>query len=80
MAYFTTCPHCGAHLDPGEYCDCMTNNEKFNVMLNSLRHRREIMGVLEAVARAMNGTGQALTAEQAMAFDLIKNRAGKRAC
>lgn len=20
--YFRTCPHCGAHLDPGEVCDC----------------------------------------------------------
>lgn len=20
--YFTTCPYCGAHLDPGERCDC----------------------------------------------------------
>ena len=20
--YYTTCPHCGAHLDPGERCDC----------------------------------------------------------
>lgn len=22
MAYYNTCPHCGAHLDPGERCDC----------------------------------------------------------
>ena len=20
--YFGTCPYCGAHLDPGEPCDC----------------------------------------------------------
>lgn len=20
--YFTVCPYCGAHLDPGERCDC----------------------------------------------------------
>lgn len=20
--YFTICPRCGAHLDPGEHCDC----------------------------------------------------------
>lgn len=20
--YFRTCPDCGAHLDPGEHCDC----------------------------------------------------------
>lgn len=22
MAYYNTCPVCGAHLDPGEECDC----------------------------------------------------------
>jgi len=22
MSYYRTCPHCGAHLDPGELCDC----------------------------------------------------------
>ena len=23
MSYFKTCSHCGAHLDPGEKCDCI---------------------------------------------------------
>lgn len=23
MVYYKTCPHCGAHLDPGEVCDCI---------------------------------------------------------
>lgn len=22
MSVYRTCPHCGAHLDPGERCDC----------------------------------------------------------
>lgn len=22
MSYYRTCPDCGAHLDPGEPCDC----------------------------------------------------------
>lgn len=22
MAYYNICPRCGAHLDPGEKCDC----------------------------------------------------------
>ena len=22
MAYYKTCPRCGAYLDPGEQCDC----------------------------------------------------------
>lgn len=25
MSYYKTCPHCGAHLDPGEACDCRAN-------------------------------------------------------
>lgn len=29
MSYFKTCPDCGAHLDPGELCDCR-ENEKTN--------------------------------------------------
>lgn len=24
MAFFRTCPRCGANLDPGEQCDCET--------------------------------------------------------
>ena len=23
MSYYKICPHCGAHLDPGEVCDCI---------------------------------------------------------
>ncbi len=23
MSYYSTCPHCGANLDPGERCDCI---------------------------------------------------------
>lgn len=23
MSYYCTCPYCGAHLDPGEVCDCL---------------------------------------------------------
>lgn len=23
MGYFHVCPRCGAHLDPGETCDCL---------------------------------------------------------
>lgn len=25
--YYDTCPHCGAHLDPGEPCDCQENKK-----------------------------------------------------
>ena len=27
MAYYSTCPDCGAHLDPGEPCDCREEKE-----------------------------------------------------
>jgi len=27
MSYYRTCPHCGAHLDPGERCDCRDNEK-----------------------------------------------------
>lgn len=26
MSYYRTCPFCGAHLDPGEVCDCQEEN------------------------------------------------------
>lgn len=25
--YYNTCPICGAHLDPGEHCDCTTEQK-----------------------------------------------------
>ncbi len=28
MAYYNTCPNCGANLDPGEPCDCEKEKEK----------------------------------------------------
>lgn len=30
MAYFHSCPKCGANLDPGEKCDCEKERQKFN--------------------------------------------------
>ncbi len=28
MSFYITCPHCGAHLDPGERCDCQDKKEE----------------------------------------------------
>ena len=25
--YYDICPYCGAHLDPGEQCDCMKDKQ-----------------------------------------------------
>lgn len=45
MSYYRTCPHCGAHLDPGETCDCVAsryamlnpeNRGKFDAMIAKL--------------------------------------------
>lgn len=30
MAYYRTCPMCGANLDPGEKCDCIKEKERFS--------------------------------------------------
>lgn len=27
MSYYRVCPNCGAHLDPGEQCDCWDNKK-----------------------------------------------------
>lgn len=38
MSYFKTCPECGAHLDPGEECDCKEEHRR----LSGLRRRTAI--------------------------------------
>ena len=27
MGYYRVCPNCGAHLDPGEICDCKIKHD-----------------------------------------------------
>ena len=29
MSYYITCPECGANLDPGEKCECQTEETKY---------------------------------------------------
>lgn len=39
MPYYRTCPYCGAHLDPGEKCDCNeTQKEDNNYVGNENYH------------------------------------------
>lgn len=35
MSYYKVCPHCGAHLDPGEVCDCRETllSEAYNILV-----------------------------------------------
>lgn len=34
MAYYNTCPKCGANLDPGEPCDCEVEEKSDYTMQN----------------------------------------------
>ncbi len=36
MNYFKTCPHCGAHLAPGESCDCQSLRNRLKEEILSL--------------------------------------------
>ena len=36
MAQYRTCPECGAHLDPGEKCDCHIKREESQIKMDSL--------------------------------------------
>nr|DAK92466.1 MAG TPA: RRN7 Zinc-finger of RNA-polymerase I-specific TFIIB, Rrn7 [Caudoviricetes sp.] len=31
MPYYKTCPDCGAHLDPGERCDCKDDTKEDHI-------------------------------------------------
>ncbi len=48
--YYNTCPHCGAHLDPDEHCDCLarvhgkkirTGNCRIHGMMGRTRYARD---------------------------------------
>ena len=42
--HYKTCPHCGAHLDPGELCDCLEKEEGRSVKEAPNGHREKDMG------------------------------------
>ena len=42
--YYKTCPNCGAHLDPGELCDCLEKEEGRSVKEAPNGHREKDMG------------------------------------
>ena len=37
MSYYHICPYCGAHLDPGEVCDCFSSRY---ALLNTENRRK----------------------------------------
>lgn len=45
MSYYTTCPKCGASLDPGEKCDCVQTKEKSTetaATVNGATHKNQV--------------------------------------
>lgn len=38
--YYNTCPHCGAHLDPDEHCDCLARVRGKKIRTGQLPYSR----------------------------------------
>lgn len=54
MAIYKICPHCGAHLDPGETCDCIA--ARYDALTKANRDRLDAFAVeLMAEQRASAG-------------------------
>ena len=56
MSFYKTCPHCGAHLDPGESCDCTISQvcAEARAVFPELftgRTDREIVGEIAGIVR-----------------------------
>lgn len=56
MSYYRICPHCGAHLDPGESCDCTISQvcAEARAVFPELftgRTDREIVGEIAGIVR-----------------------------
>lgn len=47
MAYYRTCPRCGANLDPGEKCDCGRKKERINSYITENRNTGQYTFCLE---------------------------------
>lgn len=50
MAFYRICPNCGAHLDPGEKCDC----EEIRIAQEQKR-RQEIRSMEAILVEEKNG-------------------------
>ena len=61
MSYFKACPHCGAHLDPGEVCDCTLTQvcaearETFPERVTGKTDREVVAEIASVVKRAAQG-------------------------
>ncbi|WP_251447826.1 hypothetical protein [Vermiculatibacterium agrestimuris] len=59
MSYYRTCPHCGAHLDPGELCDCRAVSDKGALRIGRAPggYCRDVRGQKESRPGATNTRG-----------------------
>lgn len=76
MSYYKICPHCGAHLDPGESCDCrpVPVSEDLRRILGMTQE--ECAAVLETIKTAQSaanaldgGVDKALTRPDSTSHD-----------
>lgn len=54
MAYYNICPDCGAHLDPGEACDCQDRMEEKKIKAVSCTETEQHTGQLRMILRREN--------------------------
>ena len=84
MSYYRTCPHCGAHLDPGEVCDCTLTQvcaearETFPERFTGKTDREVVAEIASVVKRAAQGAantrdGRAEQIDKAVSASTIMN-------
>lgn len=59
MSYYKTCPHCGAHLDPGEVCECVKTMYQRLTPENKKRVNETIDTLLAEQKRSRPGAANA---------------------
>lgn len=73
MSKFKVCPHCGAHLDPGEVCDCLTHQvctearETFPEYFTGKTDREIVHEITEVLQRAERAAPSAANTEDGKA-------------
>lgn len=78
MNYFKTCPDCGAHLDPGEGCDCFRSKYARLTPENKRKIDAFVLALVEkqktAHSAANTGGGGAEHVDHAVSASIIAQR------
>lgn len=78
MIYYRTCPSCGAHLDPGEKCDCFESKYARLTPENKRKVDEEIDRMVEKQKAAHSATntegGGAEHVDHAVSASIIAQR------